>query len=225
MLTISNTWKITYPDAFVGLLAMEKVVNPQRHPELEARKTDIEAQLRSQFANLERADLKALPILQAYNAYYKQFKKSYHVQAQVESVVWKGKTIPSVAALVEAMFMAELKNMLLTAGHDLEKLQLPVKIDVAAGDEQYLKMNGQEQMLKAGDMYIADGQGILSSILYGPDRRTQISPATSKVLFTIYAPPGIESQTVRQHLEDIRDYVHIVAPQAEVTLLEVYGTR
>lgn len=147
------------------------------------------------------------------------------MQAQVESVVWKGKTIPSVAALVEAMFMAELKNMLLTAGHDLEKLQLPVKIDVAAGDEQYLKMNGQEQVLKAGDMYIADEQSILSSILYGPDRRTQITPDTTQVLFTVYAPPGIESQTVRQHLEDIRDYVRIVAPQAEVTLLKVYGTK
>jgi DNA/RNA-binding domain of Phe-tRNA-synthetase-like protein len=142
MLSISDTWKTTYPEAFVGLLAMEKVVNPQRHPELEQHKTEVEAQLRSQFASLERADLKALPVLQAYNAYYKPFKKSYHVQAQVESVVWKGKTIPSVAALVEAMFMAELKNMLLTAGHDLEKLQLPVKIDVAAGDEHYLKMNG-----------------------------------------------------------------------------------
>lgn len=225
MLSISNTWKTTYPGAFVGLLAMAKVVNPQHHPELEARKTEIEAQLRSQFANLERADLKALPTLHAYNAYYKQFKKSYHVQAQVESVVWKGKTIPSVAALVEAMFMAELKNMLLTAGHDLKKVQPPVKISVAAGDEQYLKMNGQEQVLKAGDMYIADEQGILSSILYGPDHRTQITPDTTQALFTVYAPPGIEPQTVRQHLEDIRDYVRMVAPQAEVTLLEVYGTK
>ncbi len=225
MLSISDTWKTTYPEAFVGLLAMDNVVNPQHHPELEALKTDIEVQLRSQFVNFERADLKALPILRAYNTYYKQFKKSYHVQAQIESVVWKGKPIPSVAALVEAMFMAELKNMLLTAGHDLEKLQLPVKIDVAVGDEHYLKMNGQEQVLKAGDMYIADGQGILSSILYGPDRRAQISPATAKVLFTIYAPPGIEPQTVRQHLEDIRNYVRIVAPQADVTLLEVYGTK
>ena len=35
-------------------------------------------------------------ILQAYAAYYKQFKKTYHVQLQVESIVLKGKGLPNV---------------------------------------------------------------------------------------------------------------------------------
>jgi hypothetical protein len=34
-------------------------------------------------------------------------------------VALKGKAIPRQAALVEAMFMAELENLILTAGHDL----------------------------------------------------------------------------------------------------------
>ena len=44
----------------------------------------------------------------AYNACYKGFKKTYHVQLQLESVALKGRSIPRVAALMEAMFMAEL---------------------------------------------------------------------------------------------------------------------
>jgi hypothetical protein len=85
-------------------------------------------------------------------------------------------------------------------------------------------MNGQEQQLKAGDMLIADQEAILSSVIYGPDRRTQINSDTQQVLFTTYAPPGIQQETVRQHLKGIRDNVLLVSPQAQVLLLKVYGT-
>ena len=84
--------------------------------------------------------MEAIPSLQVYDAYYKRFKKTYHVQLQLESIAFKGKSIPSVAALVEAMFMAEVKNMLLTAGHDLDTLQLPARLDVTKGDEVYTLM-------------------------------------------------------------------------------------
>jgi hypothetical protein len=43
-----------------------------------------------------------------------------------------------VAALVEAMFIAEVKNMLLTAGHDLDAVQLPITLDVSKGDGRYI---------------------------------------------------------------------------------------
>jgi DNA/RNA-binding domain of Phe-tRNA-synthetase-like protein len=204
---------------------MRHVVNPESHSAIDKRKQELETQLRARFSGYDRAALKALPTIQAYNAYYKRFKKSYHVQLQLESVALKGKSIPRVAALVEAMFVAELKNLLLTAGHDLEAVQMPVGLDVAEGTERYIRLNGQEQQLKTGDMMIADAQGVISSVIYGPDRRTQITSETGQVLFTVYAPPGIEKQAVRDHLQDIQANVLLVAPQAQVELLEVYGTE
>jgi len=204
---------------------MRKVVNPEGHAALDKRKEELEGQLRARFSDYDRAALKALPTLQAYNDYYKRYKKTYHVQLQLESVVFKGKSLPRVAALVEAMFMAELKNLLLTAGHDLGVVQMPVKLDVAEGSERYIRLNGQEQELKPGDMMIADGQGIISCVLYGPDRRTRITPETRQVLFTVYAPPGIGEQAVYDHLQDIQAHVLLVAPEADVELLKVYGTK
>ena len=121
--------------------------------------------------------------------------------------------------------MAELKNLLLTAGHDLEALQKPLRIDVAEGSERYIGINGQEQKLKRGDMMIVDGQGIISSVLYGPDRRTRITRETRQVLFTVYAPPGIGEQAVDEHLRDIQANVLLVAPEAKVMMLKVYGTE
>lgn len=220
---VSEEWRDAYPGASVGILAMRGVANPAHHPVLEARKDALEQHLRQQFAGADRAAIKALPTMRAYTDYYRAFRKTYHIQLQLESVALKGKAIPSVAALVECMFMAELKNMLLTAGHDLETVHMPVRIDVAQGTEQMVLMSGQEQQLKAGDMMIADADKVLSSVIYGPDRRSQIAAETHQVLFTVYAPAGIEREAVRTHLEDIRDYVWIVTPEADVVELHVYG--
>lgn len=219
---VSEEWKATYPGAAVGILAMRGVSNPDRHSALDERKEELEHQLRSKYSGYDRAALKALPTMQAYNNYYKLFKKTYHVLGQLESVVNKGKSIPQVAALVEAMFMAELKNLLLTAGHDSDVLQAPLGIDVADGSEIYTRINGKEQALKTGDMMISDAQGVISSVLYGPDLRTRITSNTKGVAFTVYAPPGIGEKAVYDHLEDIRSNVLIVAPGAEVELLNVY---
>jgi len=62
-------------------------------------------------------------------------------------------------------------------------------------------------------------------VLYGPDRRTRITPETRQVLFTVYAPPGIGEQAVYDHLQDIQAHVLLVAPEADVELLKVYGTK
>jgi DNA/RNA-binding domain of Phe-tRNA-synthetase-like protein len=224
MFELTTSWKSVFRDAHAGVLIMRDVTNPAHHPELEVRKTELEEQLRAQFSGQDRAALSSHPTLQAYNRYYKRFKKSYHVQLQLESIVWKGKSVPSVSALVEAMFMAEMKNMLLTAGHDLDLLQLPLMLDVSKGTERYTLMRGDEQLLKADDMFISDQQGVISSIIYGPDQRTQITADTHNVIFTVYAPAGIDMGTIQQHLEDIRNYVRSIAPLARVELLEVFGT-
>jgi DNA/RNA-binding domain of Phe-tRNA-synthetase-like protein len=222
MLIVSETWRATYPEASVGILAMRNVVNPERHTLLEERKTELERQLRGRFSGQDRAVLKALPEIQAYSAYYKRFKKTYHLLLQLDSVALKGKPIPRVAALVEALFMAELGDLLLTSGHDLGVIEEPIRLDVSTGTERYVRINGQEQVLKSGDMFIADVQGILSSIIYGSDRRTRITSETREVFFSTYAPRGIGAQAVCRHLENVRENVELVAPDAELVSLEVY---
>jgi DNA/RNA-binding domain of Phe-tRNA-synthetase-like protein len=224
MIEISPSWKSIYPDSSIGVLVMHGVENPEQHPQLDEKKKDLEDTLRAQFSSYDRTSLRSIPVLASYRDYYKQFNETYHVQHQLESLVFKNRPIPRVAALVEAMFMAELKNLLLTAGHDLNAIKLPLRIDVAEGSESYIRMNGKEQILKAGDMMIADAEGIVSCIIYGPDRRTRIRPETNRVVFTVYAPMGIEERDVTRHLEDIRENVTVITPGASVELLETFGT-
>jgi len=218
-------WRITYPDAHAGILVMSNAGNPAACPELDRRKQDLEHELRARFVGQDRKALDAIPAILAYNSYYRQFKKTYHVQAQLESIAFKGRSIPSAGALVTAMFMAEVKNLLLTAGHDLDALHLPVTLDVAGGDERYTLLRGQDQLLKAGDMMMADREGVISTIVYGPDQRTQIRAHTHNLLFAVYAPAGISPQAVRIHLQDISDYVRIVSPAATVERLQLFSAQ
>lgn len=222
MFVVTDTWKAAYPGACAGILEMHDVLNPEAHPALDERKAAVENDLRARLAGADRAAIKALPTIRAYNAYFERFKKTYHVQLQLESVALKGKPIPRVAALVEAMFMAELKNQLLTAGHDLDALRLPVTLGVADGSECYVGLSGQEQALKAGDMFMSDAEGVISAVLHGPDRRTAITPATRRALFAVYAPAGIGADAVRAHLQDIESNVRLVAPDAVTASLNVY---
>lgn len=215
-LAVSDAWRGAHPGAVVGILAVDGVADPRADADFERRKAELEAELRRQYGPLDRAGLKATPAIQAYSAYYRRFRKTYHVLLQLESVIHKGKSVPRVSALVDAMFMAELKSHLLTAGHDLDGIELPLRLDVGTGTERYTNLANHENAVKVGDMYIADDRGVLSSIVYGSDRRTRVTPSTRRALYTTYAPPGIGVDAVNAHLDDICANVRVVAPNAEV---------
>lgn len=221
MLTVSEEWKRAYPAAHVGIIVIGQVENPPSCPALESEKKQLEEDLRVLFGS--RDALKDLEPIKAYQNYYKKFKKTYHVLHQVESIALKGKSVPRVAALVEAMFAAELRNMLLTAGHDLDAVKEPLTLGIARGDEKYTRINGTEQDLKRGDMIISDAGGVISSVIYGPDLRTRINPATTNVMFVVYAVPGVSKQAVEQHLQGIEANVKLVAPNCRTECVRIYA--
>ncbi len=221
MLLVSEEWKQAFPGAGVGMMTLSGVVNPDSCTALEQRKRVVEEEIRTRFPN--RQAVAEFEPVQAYSAYYKWFGQTYHVQHQLESVGFKGKSLPAVAALVEAMFMAELKNGLLTAGHDLSRLRQPLSLQVATGEESYVLINGKTQKTKTGDMLIADADGILSSIVHGPDYRTRITADTSQALFVVYAPVGISQIAVKKHFDDIFSFVQLVAPSAKLERRDFYG--
>lgn len=221
MFAVTDLWKKTHLGARVGYMILDNVVNPEQCDALEQRKRSLETELRSKFISKEElAGRFPMPL---YSDYYKRHKKTYHVLQQLESVSFKGKSIPRVAGLVEGMFMAELKNGLLTAGHDVEALTFPLTLDAALGNEKYVLINGKEQGVKAGDMMIADSEGIISSVLCGPDYRTRIIPTTRKAIFIVYALQGISEAAVADHLSDIYANAKVVCSQVTIEQQGIVG--
>lgn len=212
MLKATENWINFCRGALVGVMLLEGVANPPQQADLEQLKDEFEKSVRQKYAGYSRQSLENLPNMQPYVDYYRRFDKTYHVLLQFDSVVNKGKSLPRVASLVEAMFLAEMKNHLLTAGHDADILQQPLMLSLADGSQKYIMMNGKEQTLKPGDMFVSDGLGVISSILHGPDRRSAIQPETRRALFVVYAPAGIGRQQVEAHLQDIEGYARLVSP-------------
>ncbi len=222
MITVSANWKARYPDVCFGVLAMERIDNTGKCPALEERKDTLEQSLRTRYAGKSRKEIGAEHPFAAYGRYYKAFGKSYHVLFQVETVALKEKPIFSPSPLVAAMFMAELRNGLLTAGHDLDRIEPPLLLDVAKGGETYTSLGGTLRTLPPEDMYFSDRNGTLSSVIYGPDDGSAITSATSRALFTVYGAPSISAGEVRAHLEEIEQLVRILNPGAARRELAVF---
>ena len=206
----------------LGLLAIENAGGPDRAGALKRQKQALEASLRDAYGQLERPALKTLHPMDVFAAYYRKFGYTYHVLPQLESVL-RGKEIPSILPPVTAMFMAELKNTLLTAAHDLDRLVPPLTLSRSTGDEILPSLSGKDTPTVPGDLMVSDGEGVISAILRGSDRRTAVMAETKNVLYTVYAPEGIERELVRQHLDNIEAYVGSYAEAPVTALKAVYG--
>jgi DNA/RNA-binding domain of Phe-tRNA-synthetase-like protein len=214
MLTISVTdeWRKAHPGATIGVLELSGVDNGGASDRLNQRKREIEARLREQYKGFTRPQFLALPVMAEYDRYYTRFSKTYHVQLQLESIVLKDKRLPDVSPAVDANFMAELETLILTAGHDSDKLREPIVIDVSRDGDQMTQMKGPSREIRPGDMIMRDAEGISCSIIYGQDARSPISPKTSRVLYVAYAPSGIDAGVVERQLRGIEEHLRLVSP-------------
>lgn len=221
LLTVTPAWHAAHPGAAYGLIAFRGVQNPPEHKGINAAAAELETALRERFSDGDRDALRATPPLPAYAAYYKRWGQRYHVGMQLESVALKGKPLPRVAALVEAMFVSELADLLLTGGHDLDQLTLPVVLDAGAGQE-FTAPNDKPQVVKDGDMFTADAEGrVLSAVITGPSGFARISPETSSALFYAYGPPGITADAMSAHLDAIERNVRLISPDAVMAAREI----
>jgi DNA/RNA-binding domain of Phe-tRNA-synthetase-like protein len=227
MLSISATkrWRNAHPGATIGLLELSGIDNTKSSAQLDDRKRDTETHLGERYQGFTRQDFLELPAMSAYERYYKRFDKTYHVQLQVESIVLKGKRLPNVSPLVDANFIAEVETLILTAGHDVAKLNGSLFIDVSQDGDQMTQMNGAVKTIRPGDMIMRDAGGICCSIIYGQDNRSPVSAETSHVLYVAYAPAGITADLVDTQLRRVEENIRLFAPSAAVEQHELLSAN
>lgn len=212
LLGVAPVWRTACRGASVGLLALRGVSNPPDDPAVAAAAAALERELRERWT--DRDALRSAPPFPSYAAWYKRFGQRYHVMLQRESVALKGKPVPRVAGLVEAMFLAELRTGILLAGHDLDHVTLPLSLAIGTGDVAYRTPRGEEAAVKPGDMFVRDRDGVLSAVITGPADRARIGPETRAALFVAYAPAGVSANDVRACLDDIERTVSAFSPNA-----------
>jgi DNA/RNA-binding domain of Phe-tRNA-synthetase-like protein len=212
----TDAWRDAHPGATIGLLELAGAENAGSSPALQQRKRDTEALLRERYRGFARRDFLALPVMSAYEQYYKRFHKTYHVLLQLESIVLKGKNLPDVSPLVDANFTAEVETLVLTAGHDVAKLRGAISMDVSREGDAMILMSGASKIIYPGDMIMRDAEGICCSIIYGQDNRSPIFAETSGALYVAYAPAGVPPELVDAHLREIEGNVRLFSPAVVV---------
>lgn len=225
MINISTNWETTYPGAALGILSIRNAASKDASSDLDAKRATLEEKLRDRYHSMDRQQILESNEMAAYAAYYKRFKKTYHLLLQLESVAKKNKSIPQTIPLVQAVFMAEMNSFLLTAGHDLDHIIGSIKLDISKGDEQYTFLRGNQVTCKKNDMVMFDSQSAICSVIRGQDKRTMITQATDNVLYVVYVPPGILAEAIEDHITDLAENVSLVAPQAQIGFQHIYYAR
>jgi DNA/RNA-binding domain of Phe-tRNA-synthetase-like protein len=156
-----------------------------------------------------------------YINYYKKFKNTYPVLLQLESILLKGKKITKVGAFIETMFLSEVSNLLLTAGHDADTMQKPFCIDIAKGGESFEGISGRNQIMTKDDLYLTDSENIVSSILNGPDYRTRITDKTKNALYFVYGVDGVSQEQIKKHFGDLKYYLSIFLPDCTIDYIDI----
>ncbi|HHN8247241.1 TPA: phenylalanine--tRNA ligase beta subunit-related protein [Clostridioides difficile] len=222
MLEISHKVKEIYPNIKFGVMVINITHSKLNKENFLVLKNSTIKNIIEQHPEYNRKEkIKTEPV-SSYIKYYKKFKKTYPVLLQLESILLKSKGIPDVGVTIESMFLAELKNLLLTAGHDLDKMELPLKIELANGSEHFYGIGGKEHILTKDDLFLSDNIGILSSILNGPDNRTAITKDTKNIMYFVYGPDKISEKQIQDHLNDIKHYISSAFPDLKVNSIDIF---
>ena len=196
--------RTAYPKAVFGSLTVRNVPNTRKNEALEERKRDLEERIREVYVDVDEDRT-----IQGYNIFFKRWGRTYPIEFQIRTIK-EGGGFPQVSTLVDSMFLAELKNRYLTSGHDLDAIQGDLTFDVSEGGERYLKLDGREQELRKNDVILRDEEWILASVLYGPARRTSITPKTRNALYLAWYPYGMGGELITAHLNDILSNLRVV---------------
>ena len=187
------------------------------HPALEARRLELEQELRARHQGQDRRALAERPALAAFAGYYRGFGQTSHLLAQLESVALKGKSIPSRSCAVTALFMAEMKHGVLAAAHDLGRLSGTLRMAAGSGAETYVALGGRTASVHPGDLFLSQDRGVLSSILSGPDQDTPVGPETRDVLYAFYAPEALAGADLDAAMDEVEACLALFAPEAART--------
>jgi hypothetical protein len=131
MIKVAPSIKSSYPEAKFGIMVVNGLCSTTEQSIVNTLKKTVINQIRSKYLDYQRNSILPTYPLCHYAAYFRKYNKTYPVLGQLESVLLKGKNIPPVGTAIEMMFLAELNNLLLTAGHDLDLLEGTLTIDVA----------------------------------------------------------------------------------------------
>lgn len=105
--------------------------------------------------------------------------------------------------LVQALLLSEMTTGLLMGAQDAAAIKQSLLCDIAGENESFRGMRGDIQCRKR-EIVLRDAEGIIATLLQGPDHRTRLKKDTKEVAFFVFSVPGIDGQAVQEAAAVVR---------------------
>lgn len=151
-----------------------------------------------------------------YNRYFKKYKKTYPVLQQLESWLLKGRPFPNWNHINEVTFLTELRTQVLLGTHDIDRIHGQAELFLPTEKLPFPGMRGEEIHCYPGDVTGRDEDGIILSLIAGPDERTCIRPDSSHIAFLFFGVPGVTASELAAVQERLSGYARVLAPAVEL---------
>lgn len=153
-----------------------------------------------------------------YFRYFRKFKKTSPVMMQVESFLLKGRPFPEGRYTNAVAFLTELKTRCLLGSHDAEMIEGDLVIYTESEKTSFPSIHGGEAHSYPGDVTCKDDISIVVSMIAGADERTCLKEDSRHILYFAFGTPGMETETVQGYLDQVEEYVKVLAPSARTEM-------
>jgi hypothetical protein len=126
------------------------------------------------------------------------------------------KTLPG-PPLVQALLLSEMTSGLLMGAQDAAAIKGDLLCELAEEGETFRGMRS-EVRCREGEIVLRDSEGIIASLLQGPDYRTRLNSDTRDVAFFVFSAPGIGSNDVQEGIEAVRTLFQPVSDEINAKL-------
>jgi DNA/RNA-binding domain of Phe-tRNA-synthetase-like protein len=151
-----------------------------------------------------------------YFRYFRKFKKTYPIMMQVESFLLKGRPFPEERYVNAVAFLTELKTRVLAGTHDADRVEGDIVFYTETEKVPFPSIHGSEGHSYPGDVTGRDDGGVIISMIAGADSRTCLQDDSSHVLYLIFGSPGMKAEAIGEYLDQLEEYVKVLAPAAEI---------
>lgn len=193
-----------FPDLRIGIAVVRGVQVLDTHPELEALKFEMADDVHNRYQGV---NLGSLERIKAFREIYRAFgvdpgERSSSVEALLRRAA-RGKGLPAVNTVVDALNVTSLEMVIPLAGYDLGQLSLPVTLRFAQAGEPFVPMgSGDASELDAGELVYADQQRVICrDFNYRDADVTKIASSTTDVLIIVDGCGPIPLEDVQEALD------------------------
>ncbi len=191
----SQRIKERYPTMRLGLVEVKGSVNTGSR-ELRDERSTVERIVKKEYRNWEKVD-----IIKAYDKFFGRHDRPFPILEGVKAVL-KGKGIPTLSPMVDAMLLAELKHLVLMGVMDSDRMDGALTVDQAMEGDEFTNMAGDTVTLEQGDVVVKDRGGVIGTYLEGQSLRTKVTGKTKNCAYFAFYVPGVKDARIKNCLKD-----------------------